>query len=137
MRRTSAQRFLLLIALFHLFSDAAYAGGAVLCVGSDDHRQVESEHVADLGCQTATQQQPGEVGPGTSESSPESCVDSPLHSDAEIVSQIDDGSDLGIAGTIVHPSEGVRKNTAPLASLARAPDVLPSLRAHRTTVLVI
>lgn len=137
MRTISKQRLLLCLALVHLFSDAAYAGGAVLCVGPDDHREVESEHVADLGCQTAAQQEPEQVGPGTGESPSETCVDSPLHSDAEIVSQIDDGSDLGIAGAIVHPSEGVRKNTAPLASLVRAPDVLPALRAHRTTVLVI
>lgn len=137
MKRTSKQRLLLFLALFHLFSDVAYAGGAVLCIGPNDHREVESEHVADLGCRTAAPQQTAAIERGASEPSSEACIDSPLHSDEEILSQIDDGADLFMVGVIAHPREALGKTGSARASSGHAPSVLPALRAHRTTVLVI
>ena len=35
--------FVLLLALAHFLTDAGFAGAAILCIGSDDHRAVESQ----------------------------------------------------------------------------------------------
>ena len=47
---------LLAIALCHLFGDMAFAGSAILCIGANDHRALEMEHLAGQGCESTTLQ---------------------------------------------------------------------------------
>jgi hypothetical protein len=118
----------------------AFGGGAVLCVGPNDHRAVESQHLADLGCQSfnAPEAQTSKVAYSKRSPAPSECADSLLHSDAELVSQTDDASGVGRAILALRlPLEFDAGIALLVRSRARAPDLPPALRAHRTTVLLI
>ena len=86
MRRTK-YRLLLITALLHLFADVAFAGGAILCVGSNDHLAIEAQHAVSGDCETI--EQTSEVGFTDAKSGAEDCSDSPLHVEAELVSTSD------------------------------------------------
>lgn len=137
MRRARTHHVLLLIALLHLFADAAFAGGVVLCVGPDDHRALESERSVDFGCEAlapSANAQRAEL-----QALPGDCDDSPVHSDAEMVSkeQESSGSTPGQISLLV--SLDFRTSLAPRAglTLATASGRAPELRALRTTVLLL
>lgn len=141
MKRTAKQRLLLGFALFHLLSDVAFAGGAILCVGPDDHRAIESQHISDVGCQTpATPEsaQPDKLAYSGASPAQSGCADSPLHEDAELVSQADDASNIAPAlFTSGFPSELTARTPQVVASGVHVPGLSAALRAHRTTVLLI
>jgi hypothetical protein len=138
MNRTTRNQLLLIFALFHLLADVAYAGAAVLCVGPDDHRAIESEHIVETGCQASKKSAP--LGAGITNRIPSSgdCSDSPLHSEAELVSSFDrsPGTTPAVAALVPSASPAATSTTLVLAR-ARAPAETTALRAHRTTVLII
>ena len=138
MNRTVRNRALLFVALFHLLSDVAFAGGAILCVGPDDHRAIESEHLAEAGCQTPSAPSPSGpslTGPGAAA---EDCTDSPLHSEAELVTSSDPTDQVQPSLVASAARLGfATASTSHFRPLARAPAEASSLRAHRTIVLLI
>lgn len=137
MNRTGRNRLLLFVALFHLLSDVAFAGGAILCVGPNDHRAIESEHLAEAGCQTTSAASSSSLAL-TEGAAAEDCTDSPLHSEAEFVSSADQNPDVQpTAAASVLPSCPSLAAIDTVRPRARAPDESSSLRAHRTIVLVI
>lgn len=133
MRRPRARHLLLLVALLHLAADAAFAGGAVFCVGTDGHRALETEHLADAGCEIR------EIGEEpTLDSLPGDCTDSPVHPEADMAPGNQDPKPpltlLALPGSFV------------VAPPCRAPVVRPHPRAplspqgliaQRTTVLLL
>ncbi|MBW2270721.1 MAG: hypothetical protein JRH16_19320 [Deltaproteobacteria bacterium] len=137
MRRAQTRHLLLLIALLHLAVDVAFAGGVVICVGPDDHRALESEHISRLGCEASSLL--GEAGHAAADFSPRDCSDSPVHSEAEMVSREEDPAAF-VVWRVALPIP--LELDAPLAGttlgvLARAPALAPGLLAHRTTVLLL
>ena len=138
MNRTARNRLLLFFAVFHLLSDVAYAGGAILCVGPDDHRAIESEHLAEAGCQSTNPTSPVPGFSVTEAEAPEDCTDSPLHSEAELVTSTDPDYDVQptVAASALPSSPSLATNDI-VRPRARAPDESSSLRAHRTIVLLI
>jgi hypothetical protein len=139
MNRNSRNRLLLIFALFHLLADVAYAGASVLCVGADDHRAIEPEHVAEAGCQPSAESTPNDAGITNRAPSPsEDCSDSPLHSEAELVSSRDRTLDFAPDFVAISPSlfQAATSNTL-VSPRPRAPAETTALRAHRTTVLII
>ena len=138
MRRTK-YRLLLITALLHLFADVAFAGGAILCVGSNDHLAIEVEHSSPGGCQTASDSNLFEVDVADDSSQTEDCVDRPLHSEAELLSSSEDASDL-IPNVIAIDDHlyGFDLDSVRLScSIQRGPSLAADLRAHRTTVLLL
>lgn len=138
MNRTARNQLLLVFALFHLLADVAYAGAAVLCVGADDHRAIESEHVSEAGCEASEESAPLGARVMETAPSPGDCSDSPLHSEAELVSSHRSTADFAPAVIVLAPFESivVTSNTL-VRPRARAPAEPKALRAHRTTVLNI
>jgi len=137
MNRTARNRLLLFFAVFHLLSDVAYAGGAILCVGPDDHRAIESEHLAEAGCQNGSAASSPNLAVMEGAAS-EDCTDSPLHTEAELVTSSDPDPDF--QPTVVASSVASSLSLATIDVVrprARAPDESTSLRAHRTVVLLI
>lgn len=140
MTRNSRNRLLLFFALFHLLADVAYAGASVLCVGADEHRTIESEHLAEVGCQASenfvqSETEFAERSPLTGSSD---CTDSPLHSEAELVSSFDRMPDTASADLVfATPTSLSATSTTLIRPRARAPAEPLALRAHRTTVLII
>lgn len=130
--RTRTHHILLLTALLHLFADVAFAGGVVLCVGPNDHREFEQSHLAGASCEAVTASD-GSTG------LPSDCSDSELHSDAEIASANQDDS-VPAPVFVALPSvfqAAVPTRTASSLPFARAPDLAPALLGHRTTVLLL
>ena len=138
MNRNSRNRLLLFFALFHLLSDVAYAGAAVLCVGPDDHRAVESKHAVEAGCQKFDESAPlGVDVTGRARPSSE-CSDRPLHSEAELRSSHPSPTDPPSFVLAFAPAETLADSSNTLIrARARAPADSTALRAHRTTVLII
>ena len=137
MNRTARNRLLLFVSLFHLLADVAFAGGAILCVGPDDHRAIESEHLAEAGCQTSAVELPSSLAI-TEGAAPEDCTDSPLHTEAELVASKDSYPDVQPAAVVpALPSCSSLAAVDVVRPQARAPDESSSLRAHRTIVLLI
>lgn len=141
MNRIVANRLFLLLALAHFLTDAGFAGAAILCIGSDDHRAVESQHAGDRGCPSKSSgpSSTREVA-GLSLADPlaNDCVDQPLHSDAELVSSQPQSADSPPAvGVALAP---VRASIEPIPNFrprARAPDETAAYRAIRSTVLIV
>lgn len=137
MHRTWLRHLVLLTAFLHLFADVALAGGAVLCVGPNDHEVIEFGHIApdcEALANTATRGSDTPLGPGSCSG----CEDRPLHDEAELASGHEPGD------YDAPPALAVRIIPAP-TSLARGV-VLPRLnrlvasgilRAQRSTVLLI
>lgn len=138
MTRVARHRLLLVVALFHLLSDVAYAGAAVLCVGPDDHRAVESEHSAEAGCESAGATAPAAPSLAGQSAASEDCTDSPLHSEAELVSSAYPDADLSppLAACVVTSGSSHESNDA-VRPRARVPSDTSALRAHRTVVLLV
>jgi hypothetical protein len=142
MNRIARNRLLLLVALTHLLMDAGFAGGAVLCVGSDEHRAVESEIAAELGCPVgapgASRPNGVEALPTTDPLSSGECVDRPLHSEAELVSShaqdVDPSPVVGVRPLAMAPATRAGPTRRPRA---RAPRETAAYRAVRTTVLIL
>ena len=141
MNRTVGNRLFLLLALAHFLTDAGFAGAVVLCVGPNDHRAIESQHTLDAGCRSELSGVPSlQDVPGLSATDPLSsdCVDSPLHSEAELISSKTQGGDappaVAIVPTGLRPCVGRISHVRPRA---RAPDETAAHRAVRTTVLII
>jgi len=136
MNRTARNRLLLFFAVFHLLADVAYAGGAILCVGPDDHRAIESEHLAEA-CQTGNAASSPSLAVAKGVAS-EDCTDSPLHTEAELVTSSDPDPDAQPTFVASAPSSRSSLATSDVfRPRARAPDESTSLRAHRTIVLLI
>lgn len=133
MRRPQARRILILAAALHLLSDAALAGGMVFCVGPDDHRAVEMEHVAASGCESSKPTSEG----ASLEAAPEDCSDSPLHPEADIAAGNQDRSDLSLTLLLLPSPFPVTRalDRRVMRAHSRAPDFAPSVLAQRTTVL--
>ena len=137
MRRTK-YRLLLIAALLHLFADVAFAGGAVLCVGSNDHLAIEAQHAVAGDCETI--EQTSEVRfTGNAQSGAEDCTDSPLHVEAELVSTSEEASDLNpnSLAAFGNPSKADLTQLHAGYVRQRAADLTPDLRLHRTTVLIL
>lgn len=138
MNKISRNRLLLFVAFFHLLADVAFAGGAVLCVGPDEHRAIESQYLADSGClseELGSSHAP-ELSAEASDS--EDCTDSPLHSEPEMASSAEPMPDVEeTPAAFSTPPVGAVVDAIRLRARARAPTVSPALRAHRTVVLTI
>ena len=136
MRRTK-YRLLLITALLHLFADVAFAGGAILCVGSNDHLAIEAQHGVAGDCQTI--EQTSEVGFTDAQAGDEDCSDSPLHAEAELLSSSDEASALNpnLVAALDNPFEYDLTQLHVGYLGQRAADLPPDLRAHRTTVLLL
>jgi len=137
MIRRTKFRLLLMTALFHLFADVAFAGGAVLCVGSNDHFAIESLSGVPGDCQTV--EQTAESGFTNAGSGSEDCSDSPLHVEAELVSTWGQASYLD-PNLVPVPGDPFEFDlTRVHASNLRnaAVELPPDLRALRTIVLLI
>ena len=137
MMRHTKYRLLLITALLHLFADVAFAGGAILCVGSNDHIAIEAQRGVAGDCQTV--EQTSEVGFTDAQSNPEDCSDSPLHAEAELVSTSDEGSALNpdLVAALGNSFESDLTQLHAGYLRQRAADLPPDLRAHRTTVLLL
>lgn len=132
-------RLLLATALLHLLADVAFAGGAVLCVGSNGHLAIEAQHAVTVLCHPDLPDEAAAV-PTTDLVRADSgeCDDRPLHSEAEFVSKTNEDGDTGHAVAVSTAS--VFAATRPASSYllgARSDRISPHIRAHRTTVLII
>lgn len=129
---------LLVAALVHLIADVAFAGGAVFCVGPDDHRAIEFQSAATAGCPQADADT--SFGHTISDAGSGDCSDSPLHPDAELAPKPDNGSDLApIFGALPSTNHRISNVTTErgICPLNRATGLPPGLRAHRTIVLIL
>ncbi|HEB91797.1 MAG TPA: hypothetical protein ENI85_19635 [Deltaproteobacteria bacterium] len=147
MIRHRTHHLLLLAALAHLLADIAFAGGAVLCVGPADHAAIEAGHFA-ADCQPL----PSLGAEGTVRPSDEAsrqmafripgdecadCTDMPLHGDAEKTAEEFSWNPGPVSALpdpfSLQPSclDRIAQHVGPTA------DVCPTLRAHRSIVLVI
>jgi len=134
----TANTCLLIIALIHLGGDTISPGDAVLCIGSDGHRAVETEHLNAHGQRGQEAEPRAEfalVAPVSD------CADQVLHAASEeLLSQRVDGSNLERAregASFVQPGPTLdpRPHRARAAmALGRVPE---SLRAQRTIVLLV
>ena len=136
MKLNRTHSILLLTAIFHLLADVAFAGGAVLCVGANDHAEIEAGHVArDCRLFEDAIAQAGDPQFAMGETS--DCTDIPLHCDAEMASK---DSSWDPASPAV-PTLAL--GSYPL--LVRGCDLLiglgthltPTMRAHRSIVLIL
>jgi hypothetical protein len=141
MNRTVGNRLFLLLALAHFLTDAGFAGAAVLCVGPNDHRAVESQHTLDARCPSESSTPPGlrELpGLSTADRLSSDCTDSPLHSEAELVSSkshdTDPPAQVAVVQTDLPLSVTAFSHVRPRA---RAPAETAAFRAVRTTVLIV
>jgi hypothetical protein len=139
MKRTWTHRFLLVAALLHLFADVAAVGGAVFCVGPDDHRAVEFGHITP-GCDA-----PGEAAESAySEAialnggdSCTNCTDTALHEEAEIgTKRVSWDAPPAVLASPLQPQQLAALHTERRAPAFR-PDSSATLRAHRSIVLII
>ena len=144
MRRTK-YRLLLMTALLHLIADVAFAGGAVLCVGANDHLAVEMQHGASGDCQaenlaaeaTLAETYVSEV---YADSSSKDCTDRPLHGEAEFVSGSREETSELIQDSAVALDAVFGIDLASASSFdchGSVRSLSPHLPAHRTTVLLI
>ncbi len=136
MNPITRNQFLLAVALFHLFSDVAFAGGAILCVGPNDHRAVEIRHLAP-DCEPAVNLATSAVGIDSQDGECAGCTDSPLHSEAELGTERiewDPTPPAVLAGSF-------SAQYPPALFLERTPatrlDLSTTMRAHRSIVLLI
>ncbi len=136
MKTSRTHHFLLLTALFHLFADVAFAGGAVFCVGPNDHSAVELGHLAP-GCETIEVAQAQQPNAGLANESCTSCTDSPLHTEAEIASERmawDAGTAMAVLDAISVRQRQVVVNRLPICHRI---DLSMRIRAHRSIVLTV
>ena len=136
MKLNRTHSILLLTAIFHLLADMAFAGGAVLCVGANDHTEIEAGHVArDCGPFQDANLQANDPQFAIGETS--DCTDIPLHSDAEMASK-DFSWDPTSPATLTLTSRSY-----PLLIRGRdlhiglGIDLAPTMRVHRSIVLII
>lgn len=141
MNRTVGNRLFLLLALAHFLADAGFAGAVVLCVGPNDHRAVESQHTLDARCpsESSTSRSLRDFpGLSTADRLSSDCTDSPLHSEAELVSSKTQSADappaVAVIPTDLRPVVGRIPHVRPRA---RAPAETAACRAVRTTVLIV
>ena len=122
-------------------AEGAFAGAAILCVGPGDHRAVESQHATDVGCSSESQEplsRQAAAGFSTGDPLTSDCTDSPLHSEAELVSSHSNGVGTPVAIAIVPTDLRPPVDRGSLVRpRARAPDATAAYRAVRTTVLII
>jgi len=137
MKRTLLKHALLLAAILHLFADVAFAGGAVLCVGPNDHSAIEVGHLA-ADCETLAEvgalASMDEFGPGSCNG----CIDSPLHAEPEIASKrISSNIDAPalLAPRVLSVQPAIQGRTERLGH--NRLDLSMTVRAHRSTVLLI
>lgn len=133
MTRTKTRHILLLVALLHLVADVAFAGGAVLCVGPDDHRALETEHLG--GCdEPAFERDVAQL-----DSLQEECDDTEVHSDPELVSENDQASKVPapLLALVSSPPRHTVAESPVLSAFQRSPGLPPGLSALRTTVLIL
>lgn len=137
MKRTSTKHILLLTALLHLFADVALAGGAVLCVGPDDHAAIEIGHLAP-DCEIVQEARPLRTDTALESGTCSDCTDSLLHEEAELaprrVSDDLDAQPVLAAHVTPVPPVGARGIERPTENRL---DKSMTLRAHRSTVLLI
>lgn len=140
MNRTARNTLLVFLATFHFLADAAFAGGAILCIGPDDHLAIESSHEAELGCESIAQV-PAEAAPeGLSRGGPltEDCTDRVLHAEAELVSSKQETT----ASVATHSTPAESLSAANTDSPTDRPQVRSPIesaahRAVRITVLIV
>ena len=147
MIRYRTHPLLLFAALAHLLADIAFAGGAVLCVGPADHAAIEAGHFS-ADCQPLPSVDAERTVAPSGEASREmafripgnecdDCTDMPLHGDAEKTAE-EFSWNPGRVSALPVPSslqpsclDRIARHVVPTA------DVCPTLRAHRSIVLVI
>ena len=134
MRLPRARHLLLLVALLHLAADVAVAGGAVICVGPEGHRALETKHVAGAGCEARPM-----VEEPSLDSRPGGCSDSPVHPEADIAPGSQDPTPLAPTLLALPSPLAAEPPLRPSSTGAhqRAPDVGSGLIAQRTTVLLL
>lgn len=139
MKRRAKHRLLLVAALVHLLADVAFAGGAVLCVGSNDHVAIEVPHATEAACQPGTSAGGVVHAKAFTPADSEGCEDRPLHSEAEFASKSDE--DLDAVQDLVATFDASLAIDAPSAPRsnprARNESLSLHLRTLRTTVLII
>jgi hypothetical protein len=127
---------LLLTAIFHLLADVAFAGGSVLCVGPNDHAQIEAGHVAlDCGSFRSAAVRGNDWPLAIGDAS--DCVDIPLHEEAERVSE-ELSWDLDRPSVVDSTlcSDLLQKRGRDL-HVGQGADLTPTMRAHRSIVLIV
>lgn len=136
MRPTQARHILIFVALLHLLSDAALAGSLVFCVGPNDHRALEVEHLGVAGCESSAAETDGVA---SLTPSPGDCADSPLHPEADIaVGTQDWGRASALLSGLPSPFASASiLGRSELHARVRAPDIARDLLAQGTTVLLL
>jgi len=132
MKHTRIHGVLLAAAFLHLFADVAFAGGAMLCIGPNDHRAIEVGHLTQ-NCEslqeTWTTQNSGLAGGA--------CTDSPLHTEPEMSSKRTSWdapastSLVSLVGGSVPPTVDIWHPIRQSSGLSK------TIRAHRSIVLII
>ena len=136
MKRNRTHSILLLTALFHVLADVASAGGAVLCVGPNDRAEIEVGHLAS-NCEPFQDTNATGSDPAFAIGDSTDCTDIPLHSDAEKASEDlswdpDPPSALGFyLGSQPPFTRGSE------LYIGQGTDLTPTMRAHRSIVLII
>jgi len=137
MKRTWKNHILLLTALFHLFADVALAGGAVLCIGPNDHAAIEMGIPAQ-GCEALDEARALGAEAELSPDACTNCTDTPLHAEAELASKRISG-DFDAPPALVAP--GLPTPPLDVHGIERLVhirlDISTTIRAHRSTVLLI
>lgn len=142
MKSSRSHRILLLAALLHLAAEAAAAGGAVLCVGPNDHQAIELGHSAQ-GCEPPDEaaavvaHDAFAANPAADLPDCADCVDTPLHADAEMAP----GRDVQAAMPHLVLVDAAPAPPATPWTRERGDanhlDLSPTMRAHRSIVLLI
>jgi len=140
MRRKRTHSILVLTAVVHLLADMAFAGGSVLCVGPDNHAEIEVGYTA-RACRPAVNLTLAEVAEQDSDlaftSSP-GCVDFPLHVADEMVTE-DLSWDFDappLVATMPIASDPPSQS-GPASRIGQVIGLTPTMRAHRSIVLIV
>jgi hypothetical protein len=136
MKLNRTHSILLLTAIFHLLADVAFAGGAVLCVGANGHTEIEAGHVArDCGSFRDAEVQAND--PLFANGKTSDCTDFLLHGDAEMASK--DASWDPAPPAVLTLTSGLYPVLVRGCDLhiGLCTDLTPTMRAHRSIVLII
>lgn len=138
MKHNRTHGILLLTALLHLLVDVAFAGGAVFCVGPNNHAAIEIEvgHFA-RDCGPFQDAKVKGSDPELAIGDSTDCTDIPLHSEAEMVCE-DLSWDPNPPSALAFSSgSGPPLRPGSELCVGQGTDLTPTMRAHRSIVLII
>ena len=136
MKRNRTHSTLLITALFHLLVDVAFAGEAVLCVGPNDHAAIEVGHLA-RDCASFQEANVGGSGPELAIGDSTDCTDIPLHTEAEMASEDLSWDPNPPSALAFCAGSGAPLTLGSELCVGQGSDLTPTMRAHRSIVLII